>query len=230
MAGQIHIHILGKAICVVDHIVTAGVLVVEGNADDAAVAHCLHHIGGHFALLQVQGRHILLEVDQRLVGLEHIHMLDLQSIVQLVDLVAALIGVVVAALGAQELFTSQDEAGTVGGQHHGVGQHSHLLDGVLVGDAGGTDAVVEGVVVVAGDVVDSTIGIGDGHGALGVALQAGQDLLHISIDHGKLVGNPTLGHIGVQTALDQGITHLIIELAHALQLIGVDLDGLLAGR
>ena len=176
----------------------------------------------------MQGRHGLFEIHQRLIVLEHIHVLNLQGVVQLVDLVAALVGVVVAALGAQEFLTGKHKTGTVGGQHHGVCQHGHALDGLLVGNAGGTDAVVQGIVIVAGHIVHCPVGVRNHHTALGRALQAGENLGHIDFAHRLVVSDPALGCCAVQAALDEGVPHLVIELAHALQLVGVDLNGLLS--
>ena len=213
------------------------------------------------SIVHTQGGVCLTEGDQALV------VLDVCSIVRslqfgpldVVDEVGGVVAVLAAVavllqLLAEEFLTGMDEGNALCGQVDSSSQVAHLLDaGIDAGSAGGLDDLVDqGVVVVAGSVLDDLLGIagppglchevgshialavaGTGNEAGGVAVVAGQqvtDAVGEIAEAGGLGRVALLGHFGAGLAV--GAVHvpaLAVEdhVGAALMDFGDDLvDGL----
>ena len=154
---------------------------------------------------------LLTESDQALVVIVNISICFLVQIVPLdgVDGVGLVVAVLVEAtlnrLGTEDFLAGLEEGDTLRGHVEGNAQLVHLDLGSLVSTAGQGDVVIQGVVVVAGDVVDGLRGRGapGGH-----TLEAG-----IQVAGGSAAaGDPTLGNTTEGVALDQ-VTDGIAEVS-----------------
>ena len=133
--------------------------------------------------------------------------------VEVVDLVGGIIGVVVALLGAQELLARQHEGRALAQEDDLLAEPVHG-EALLVGGlgVGGQELVPDGVVVVAGHIVDDHIRGGPAHGAVALRAQDAEDhhfgcaVVGLAVDVALI--------LGVEDAALQAVADGVVEDRH----------------